>query len=103
MINQIKHYPLFNSLLKCTKTKTIDEKERNEGKNLKKKRVRISDDTVLDMFRFLTRRELCSFKLVNRRMKRIVELGDRTNQLCQQFVLRSINLSVFPVINLDMH
>jgi hypothetical protein len=67
---------------------------KNSCETAKKNRVRMSDDTVLDMFRFFTRRELCSFKLVNRRMKRVIEFGDRKKQIRQRFLLHQIHFSV---------
>jgi hypothetical protein len=72
--------------LSAVKKKTIDKK--------KKKRVKIIDDTLLDMLRLFTRRELCAFQLVNRRMKRVVELGDQKKQLRQRLVLPRISFSV---------
>jgi hypothetical protein len=74
--------------------KTITKTREKAIMKTKKRRVRLPDDTVLDMFRFFTRRELCSFKLVTRRMKRVVELGDHKKQLRQRFVLRKILFSV---------
>jgi hypothetical protein len=73
--------------LSAVKKKTIDKK--------KKKLVKISDDVLFDMLRLFTRRELHAFKLVNRRMKRVVELGDQKKQLRQQFVLAKIDFSVW--------
>lgn len=60
----------------------------------KKKQMRISDDIMLDTLRFFNRPELCSFKFINRRMKRVIELGDRKKQLRQRFVLHKLHLSV---------
>jgi hypothetical protein len=60
-----------------------------------KKRVRMPDDTVLDMLRFFTRRALFSFKFVSRRMKRVVELGDQKKQLRQRLVISAIKFSVY--------
>jgi hypothetical protein len=70
--------------------KTIVKKKEAIIINGKKQRLRICDDALLDMFRFFKRQELCSFMLVNRRMKRVVELGDQKKQLRQRFVFCEI-------------
>jgi hypothetical protein len=63
--------------------------------NAKKKRVRISGDTLLEMFRFFTRLELFSFNFINKRMKRILELGDQKKQLRQRVVFPNIEFYFF--------
>jgi hypothetical protein len=74
--------------------KTIGKKKENVIVKSNKKRVRIFDDTLLDMFQFFKLHKLCSFKLVNRRMKRVVELGDQKNQHRQLFDFHEIRFSV---------
>jgi hypothetical protein len=75
---------------KFSVVKTIVKKKEKVNIKAKKKCVRISDDIILEMIRFFKRRELWSLKLVNRRMKRVVELGDRKKQLRQRFVFHKI-------------
>lgn len=75
--------------------KAIGKMNENAIVMTRKKRLRISDDSLLDMFCFFKRRELCSFELVNRRMKRVVELGDQKKQLRQRIILDEIHFSVW--------